>query len=62
MALSIDPEDARDMELQREIEAAAEVFLNAHGPERSTAKGQYLSLLKAFTARVFGRETKVGWG
>lgn len=59
MALSINDEDAHDMELQREIEAAAEVFLNANSPERSTAKGQYLTLLRAFTKRVFERQPEI---
>jgi hypothetical protein len=47
MALSINDHDARDLELQREIQAAREVFLSAAGDERSIARGHYLKLLKA---------------
>jgi hypothetical protein len=57
MALSFEVEDAHDLELQREIEAAAEVFLKSSGPERYTAKSRYLALLRAFTTRVFERRT-----
>jgi hypothetical protein len=35
MALSVDDEEARDLELSREIQAAREVFLTAAGDERS---------------------------
>jgi hypothetical protein len=59
MASSINHHDSRDLELQREIQAAREVFLNAAGDERSIAKGHYLKLLKAFAARVFGREPAI---
>ena len=56
MASPIKDGYARDLELSREIQAAREVFLNAAGDERSIAKSHYLKLLKAFSARVFGRE------
>jgi len=56
MALSITGEDARDLDLQREIHKAFEVFSHAAGEERSTAKIHYLKLLKAFTARVQQRQ------
>jgi hypothetical protein len=59
MALSINDEEARDLELSREIQTAREVFLNSAGDERSIAKGHYLKLLKAFSARVFGREPAI---
>jgi hypothetical protein len=59
MALSINSEEARDLELSREIQAAREVFINAAGDERSIAGGHYLKLLKAFSARVFGREPRI---
>ena len=38
--------DARDLELQREIQEACEVFLNAAGDDRPMAKGHYLKLLR----------------
>lgn len=44
MALSIRDEDARDLELQREIQEAREVFLHTAGNERPIAKGHYLKL------------------
>ena len=59
MALPIKDEDARDLEFRREIQAAREVFLNAAGDKRSIARGHYLKLLKAFAARVFGREPRI---
>lgn len=59
MALSISDEDARDLDLQREIQEARDVFLHAAGDERQMAKGHYLKLLGAFSARVLGRELRV---
>ena len=59
MVSSVNDQDARDLELLREIQTAREVFLNAAGDERSIAKGHYLKLLKAFSARVFGREPRI---
>jgi hypothetical protein len=56
MALSISDEDARDLELQRELQEASEVFLHAAGDERTMAKGHYLKLLAAFSMRVLGPE------
>ena len=52
-------EDARDLKVQREIEEAYEVFLLATGNERPMAKGHYLKLLNAFSARVLGRESRL---
>ena len=45
MAPSISDEDASDLELQRELQEAREVFLKAAGEERQMAKGHYLKLL-----------------
>jgi hypothetical protein len=59
MASSINDQDSRDLELLREIQAAREVFLNSAGDERSIARGHYLKLLKAFSARVFGHEPRI---
>ena len=59
MALSIKDEDARDLELQREMQEAYEAFLHATGDERPIAKGHYLKLLRAFSARVLGREPRI---
>ena len=50
---------ARDLELQREIQDAGELFLHASGGERLVAKGHYLDLLGVFSARILGREPKV---
>jgi hypothetical protein len=59
MLLPISDEDARDMEFRRDIEEARKVFLHATGAERPMAKGRYLKLLGAFSARVFGREPRI---
>jgi hypothetical protein len=58
MALSIKDEDARDLELQREMQEAYEAFLHATGDERPIAKGHYLKLVGAFSARVLGRQAR----
>jgi hypothetical protein len=39
MELSINDEEARDLELSREIQTAREVFLNSAGDERSIGSG-----------------------
>jgi hypothetical protein len=59
MTLSINHEDASDLELQREIQEACGVFLSAAGHERSIAKGHYLKLLRAFSARVLECEPRI---
>jgi hypothetical protein len=59
MALSIRDEDARDLELEREIQEAHDVLLHAAAEERPMAKGHYLKLLGAFSARVLGREPRI---
>ena len=50
--LSIQDEDARDLDLQREMQEAFEVYLQATGEDRTTARSHYLELLKAFATRV----------
>lgn len=59
MAPSISDEDARDLELQRELQEARGGLLHATGDERPIAKANYLKLLKAFSARVTEREPRV---
>jgi hypothetical protein len=59
MALSTRDEDARDLELEREIQEACEVFLHAAGDERPMAKLHYLELLGAFSARVLERKPRM---
>jgi hypothetical protein len=44
MALFITDEDARDLELQREIERAREISLHVAGDERPIAKSRYPKL------------------
>jgi hypothetical protein len=58
MAPSISDEDARDLELQRELQEAYDVLLRAPADERALAKSQYLKLLRTFSARVLERELK----
>ena len=52
MVLSIQDEDARDVELQREMQEAFEVYLQTTGEDRITARSRYLELLKSFATRV----------
>jgi hypothetical protein len=52
MVLSIQDEDARDVELQREMQGAFELYLQAAGEDRTTAKSHYMKLLRAFAARA----------
>jgi hypothetical protein len=59
MALSIGDEDARDLDLQQEIQEACEVFVRAAGDERPMAKLHYLKLLGAFSARVLERKPRM---
>ena len=59
MVLSVDDEDARDLELQREIQGACDVLLHATGDDRQMAKRNYLKLLRAFSARVTEREPRI---
>ena len=59
MVLSIQDEDARDVELQREMQEAFEVYLQAVGEGRTIAKGDYLKLLGAFAVRVLRREPRI---
>ena len=47
----IDFEDACDLQLQRELQQAFELYLNASGPEKRQAKADYEERLRAFTAR-----------
>ena len=50
--MSWDDQDARDVEMQREVEEAFADFLCAKAADRLNARLRYLELLKAFTARV----------
>ena len=59
MILPINDEDARDLELQREVQETCEVFLHAAGDERPIAKAHYLKLLAAICARVLGCEPRI---
>ena len=54
MVSSIDDQDFSDLELLREIQAAREVFLNAARDKQLIAR-----MLKAFSARVFGHESRI---
>jgi len=52
---SVASEDARDLELQQELEEAFRRFLHAAGVERAGARDAYLSKLHAFSDRVLDR-------
>ena len=52
MVLSIQGDDARDVELQHEMQEAFEVYLHAAGEGRTIAKSHYLKLLAAVAARI----------
>jgi hypothetical protein len=56
MALSITDEDARDVELQREMQKAFEVYVQATGEDRTITKSRYLKLLSDFSTRVLRAE------
>jgi hypothetical protein len=50
--MSRQEDDARHLEMQREVEKAFEYFLNADPAKRLDARLRYLEILKEFTARV----------
>jgi hypothetical protein len=57
--MSRQEEDARDLEMQREVEEAFEYFLNADSANRLDARLRYLEILKEFTARVLNDRLRV---
>src|SRR5262249_48151393 len=50
--MSLQQEDDRDLELQRELEQAFQDFLNATDADRVNARLHHMELLRTFTARV----------
>ena len=52
---SVTMEDARDVELQEELEEAHQRYAHASDPEKAGARVAYLAKLAAFSARVMGR-------
>jgi hypothetical protein len=44
--------EARDLELQSELERVFEVYLGATGSEKQKAKAKYLAKLRDFSLRV----------
>lgn len=52
---SWEDEDARDLELQRELQSAYERYLHAVPLEKLQAKNRYMALLREFTRRVGSR-------
>jgi hypothetical protein len=54
--MSLQKEDALDLELQRKVEEAFEEFLKSHDVDRLDARLRYLELLRDFTKRVMHPE------
>jgi hypothetical protein len=50
--MAVEVEDARDLELRRDIEQAFHDYLHAPEPIKAALKAAYLSKLRAFTGRV----------
>jgi hypothetical protein len=53
--VSVQSEDALDLELRRDLDEAFQEYLHAADARRADAQAAYLAKLHAFTARVLQR-------
>ena len=51
---SVQAEDARDLELQGQLQQAYQHYIQAGDTKREEARAVYLGKLRAFTTRVLG--------
>jgi hypothetical protein len=60
--VSVQAQDAIDLELQRDLEQALQKYQHAPDAEKADARVDYHEKLDAFSARVMQRQPFATWG